>query len=458
MLNSDQRTTLRVLSIGAAVVWVILGLSMGWPLWLWIGLAVVSLVAPPLANTVLAERALRAGARQSAPSDEEYVPTRPSPPPEPPQPQQYPVRDVLLQSNREDYQFIFACTVLWVPHRQDHGFRHANPGALAAKAILEEAAKATSTLHPRDTSWAEHLLASALGSPRVDQSGLVQAWANQVTVRLSNADTDRLNQLDEVRKDEDVWEGKCSYERKVRTYLSEDVLTTPGNAVVWWLANPRTDEKARVQDAVHQIDNLRQLTQLAMGSANPTSEYDPQYALPLGDFQPPTGSSGRPWVVAEPPSGDGDEPGVSLRERARKLVEQLPDDAQRDLFARQFADLLETQGHPEAADEIRQRFDAPSTDSSPPRETPEPAGDSAVTPVEHPAAAQAESPSGQHSGDNVSLDESSGASDTVPGEPTDAQTPVSSADAETVNTTTDNGASQQTQRLDDSNGLGRLQS
>lgn len=63
MLSEDQRTRLRVLCIGAALVWIALGLVSGWPAWVWIALAVASAFVPPIVAYVQAERVLRRSGR-----------------------------------------------------------------------------------------------------------------------------------------------------------------------------------------------------------------------------------------------------------------------------------------------------------------------------------------------------------------------------------------------------------
>ncbi|MHA6798655.1 hypothetical protein [Bounagaea algeriensis] len=63
MLSEDQRTRLRALSIGAALVWIALGLISGWPAWVWIALAVASAFVPTIVAYVQAERVLRRSGR-----------------------------------------------------------------------------------------------------------------------------------------------------------------------------------------------------------------------------------------------------------------------------------------------------------------------------------------------------------------------------------------------------------
>ncbi|QIZ36152.1 hypothetical protein [Saccharopolyspora sp. ASAGF58] len=372
MLSSEQKTRLRALSVVVAAIWVALGLLYQWPLWLWIGLAIVSLLAPSLIAYGIVEWNLRkrsVGAREF--SGEEAA-EEPAPMPEPPSLQRYEVRDVLLRSAHQDYRFAFACTVFWrlLPHAP--GLPHPNPGALAADLIVAEAANLAASIPPDEDSRARYRMMNVLGSARVDSTGRVEVWADGIALSLSDEDAKRLTRLAEVRKDEEVWEHERSYERNVRTYLAEDVLTSPGSAVVWWLAGPRTDEKQRVDDAVQKFSNLQKLTSAAAMTELPTNTAELfgfgaslSAGLSAVDDRPfsPAGLQQLPFVLAAQPEDSGgglpDNSRRCLDDHAAGLVEELPDGPERAMFARRLADLLEAQGHPEAAEKVRHRFDAP---------------------------------------------------------------------------------------------------
>lgn len=344
MLNSEQKARLRVLSVFVAAVWVVLGVTNGWPAWVWLVLALVSLVAPSLVVVGITEWSLRRAVPRTLEQQEEIVPE--TPPREQPEPQSHAVRDVLLRSASEDYQFTFSCTVFWRPRPDAPGLPHANPEALAADAILDEAAALAAAVRPDDASRARYRLTSALGAPRADRSGRVEAWAGEVSLALSDRDAARLRRLAEVRKDEEVWEYERAHERNVRAYLSEEVLTNPGSALVWWLAGPRTEEKERVDEAVARIDSLRRLTEIV--SSAERARLGDERAFPIVDG----GRAELSYVVAPPPG--------SWEEHLHGLVSGVPAGPERSLFARRLADHLEAEGWGEAAESLRRTFDAGS--------------------------------------------------------------------------------------------------
>ncbi|GAA0539022.1 hypothetical protein GCM10011581_06130 [Saccharopolyspora subtropica] len=285
------------------------------------------------------------------------------------------MRDVLLRSARADYQFVFGCNVFWRVLPGAPGLPHANPGALAADLLLAEAANVAAATPPDEVSRARYRMTNVLGSARVDPTGCVEVWADGIVLSLTEKDEERLRRLAEVRKDEEVWEHERSYERNVRAYLGDDVLATPGSALVWWLAGPRTDEKKRVDEAVSKIENLQRLSSAAAVSELPpwstpsaVGALGGAFAGAATGFAPSTGVvhevSQLPYVVAEP-AAEGERgffgaPDPSVKTHAIGLVEELPDGPERDVFARRLADLLDAQGRPEEAEEVRRRFDAPS--------------------------------------------------------------------------------------------------
>lgn len=372
MLNNGQKTGLRVFSVLAAALWVVLGVANGWSAWVWIPLAAVSLVMPSLVGLALAELALR---RSTTSAPQREFAAEPPPRPMPPQPQAFPVHDVLLRSAREDYQFVFSCTVRWLPCMNAPAPPHTQPGALAANTILDEATKLAATVRPEDASRAQYQVMSALGNPRVDLTGRVQAWADQISLRLAEKDANRLKRLAEVRKDEEVWEYERSYERNVRTYLGDEVLATPGNALVWWLAGPRTDEKQRVNEAVNQIENLRQLARAATAADPGDRMIFTGFEHDGSAFNGPGSADGLPrlpYAATQPPAAeDGHDTDPPLGRHAIGLLEGFPDTPERALLARQIADCLRSAGHDELADTICDRFDAPAwtPESASPAET-----------------------------------------------------------------------------------------
>ncbi|MFC7343053.1 hypothetical protein [Saccharopolyspora griseoalba] len=360
MLTTDQKTQIRVLSVMLAVACAVLGLVYGWPLWLWIALVVVLLLAPSLIAYGVVEWNLRK--RQPNPQvQEEWEPPWEEPVPAAPEPARYSVDSVLVRSAHEDYRFSFSCTVLWRSMPNAPGLPHPNPGVLGADLIVAEATKLAASVEPGDASSARYRMMNALGMPRKDPSGRVEVWADDIELALSEDDTKRLARLAKVRKDEEVWDYERRYELNVRNYLRGDVLSDEANAVVWWLAGPRTDEKQRVDEAVAKLENLRLLARAAN-----TTESGGVWELAAGNATS-AGVVPAPQEMYVPAwsNGQGEAvPESSLSDSAAGVIRVVADGPEQAMFARQMADLLDAQGRSDVAQEMRDRFDAPHSQES----------------------------------------------------------------------------------------------
>ncbi|ASR37184.1 hypothetical protein BAY61_21755 [Prauserella marina] len=354
-MNSGVRKLVFLGSTVVAVVWIFLGISADWSSWLWILLAVLTVLAPGLVELV----ALSVTSQRFEPQPRHIVPDHPPAKPEVAQPGQYTVKDVLFASAEEHYRFVFSCTVYWLPRSMSPGIAHANPGSMAADVILRQTATLLGAIRPEDAGRARYELDTALGAQRVDHTGQLQLWAGQITLELPDGDHRRLQSLADVRKDEDVFESQCRYERKVRTYLDEDVLTDLGSTLVWWLAGPRTDEKRRVDEAVSKIGNFRRLSETAMGTECAESfggngsnglldRASPQLSL---EIPVPPGSGESNDAVAQVDARP------SMTAVAAAVVERMREGPERELFAAQFAKLLSRHGYDEISDDIARRFD-----------------------------------------------------------------------------------------------------
>lgn len=360
MVTADQKAKLRVLSIVLAAACAVLGVVYGWPMWLWIGLVVVLLLAPTLIAYGLVEWSLRKKPR--APLQEEF--DEPEPESQPvartAEPSRYGVQSVYLRSAHQDYRFSFGCTVVWRLLPNAPGLPHPNPGVLGADLIVAEATKLAASIPPEEESSARYRMMNVLGLPRTDPSNRIEVWAEDVVLGLSEDDAKRLARLAKVRKDEEAWEYERRYERSVRSYLSDDVFTSQGSAAVWWLAGPRTDEKQRVDEAVAKLDHLRVLTRVASGEEKPpvTPMDGRAEAADFCAAPPPMELSS--LLVQSMTNGHSEEPS-SLGGSAMSVVELAADGPERAMFTRQLADLLEVQGHHDVAQEMRDRFDAPTS-------------------------------------------------------------------------------------------------
>jgi hypothetical protein len=164
----------------------------------------------------------------------------------------------LIPSAIPDYAFVFCATVRWwstdVSDRQIPG--SFDPRALACAAVIERARTITARHNPLHTSLAARELEAALSVTQRDSTGRVTVMADGVELTLPAPDRERLERLAAVRKDEELWNQERSREESRRRYLAQEVLRTPGSAVVWWLARHEDD----VAQAVANLQSLGTLS------------------------------------------------------------------------------------------------------------------------------------------------------------------------------------------------------
>ncbi|GAA3161834.1 MULTISPECIES: hypothetical protein [Streptomyces] len=255
--------------LGGSVA-VLLGLQLGWPAWV--------TVFPALALVALLSLLV---VYQSAEPEREPDPYRPEPSPvaepvptpfttrltapsEPPFNERR-VDRVRLASARPDYTFVFSATVWWRPLRSGAGPAQPGLADLAVSTVLSRAQAVVGQEDPERWETAPHRLQSEIGCQRTDAADLITVLADGISLTLDEDDRIRLEKLSQLRKDEDDWERHRHFERSRRSYLGDEVLKTPGSAVVWWLA--RHDE--RVKDAVNMIGPLAQLSAAANDTVIP---------------------------------------------------------------------------------------------------------------------------------------------------------------------------------------------
>ena len=323
-MTREQRSAVRVVSVLVAILWVVLGLMLGWASGVWIVLAVATAIVPSLlAGSVsqwLHER------RRPAPQP---VVTAVAPV-EPPPPSRYELTHVPLPSARVDYRLVFSCTVWWRRRTPEPGIPHADPGSLAAEVVLEQTRQLVAAVSPEEVEIARAKLTSYLGVVRADSTGHIEAWATDVALRLPESDADRLRRLADVRKEEEVWEHERNHERNKREYLGDDVLKSAGSALVWWLAR----DESQIDDAVEKIPNLRKLTAAAHDERVPALDVE---GVEFG-------------------------PHDHLVELIRSVQS---DDEERALLSDSIASALEKRGHTELAGKVRAEFDQPKTAPDP---------------------------------------------------------------------------------------------
>ncbi|MFC1431024.1 hypothetical protein ACEZDB_10210 [Streptacidiphilus sp. N1-3] len=258
------------------------------------------------------------------------------------------LRDVALPSMLADYEFLLSATIHWYASPFAPTTIHANPAGLSIAAILGRAQAVSCGEHPAHGEGARHRIANALGTLEPDDTGRVVAYATDVVLDLAVADQDRLRELAELRKAEETWEHQRQYERNRRAYIGDEVLRTPGSAVVWWLA--LHDEE--IERATQMISPLVLLSAAANGMEVPE---------PYRQFlNPPATSPGVHLPVEEPPTAFARRPEVpddALISRIHELMEDLGIVEGSDewtVLLHRIARSAETSDRTEAAQRIRQ--------------------------------------------------------------------------------------------------------
>jgi hypothetical protein len=260
-MSPEYKPLLVILAGGSVVVPLVLGLALDWPTWLWCSLIVILLVI-----TAMVGRYHYAQGRWGEFYDHQWAEQS-----ERSTHAQHSVSDIRLDSAEAGYKFLFSGTVCWCSIHTAAGLCPAYQENLAVQEIIARAQHVTAPHQPDAHVVAQHKLAVALGTPLVDPSGQVQAWAVNIALTIPDEDAEWWRKRSELRKREQVWEYEWDFERKMREYLKE-VLTSPGSAVVWWLTR-HTDE---IQEAVPLIQPLTQLVATVNNTdARPAGWVDP---------------------------------------------------------------------------------------------------------------------------------------------------------------------------------------
>ncbi|MEV7024262.1 hypothetical protein [Kitasatospora sp. NPDC093558] len=342
-MNGTGKAPLVGLALAAGLVTVALGVSAGWPVWLWAAPAAVAVVLAVL----LALAQSPAPRPKSGPDELPWEETR--------------VDGVALPSRVPDYDFHFSATVWWRPIRNTTGLVHADPASLAVETVLARARVVTEREVPERLDLVLHRLNGVLGTQSPDVSGLVEAMGGRVELGLSADDRARLGKLSEVRKTEEVWEHERRYEQSKRAYLGDDVLKSPGSAVVWWLA--RHDDEVR--EAVDMIGPLARLSAAANDEAvDELYQHLVPQAVPFLDDVSPAprhwdddGEGGAGAGDPGPPGPGGPTRGPRVVGPLHELLEgvDLADDSPaRHVWALRVAEATDAVGRPEAARLIRE--------------------------------------------------------------------------------------------------------
>lgn len=331
-MTTGQKTVFGFLGIIATLLAVILGLCLGWPLWVW------GLVAALVSGALLASMALTGRAQRAEPFPEGTLidlPVRPV------ERREIQLTRVRLPSAERDYGFLLTATVRWCP-RPDGPDRPMDGGALARASVVQRAEEVTRTSEPGRCSLVQHELSAALAVMLPDPYDLVDAHAVEVTLALDDRDQERLDRLAAIRKEQAVWEHERRREQDRREYLHSDVLRDTGSAVVWWLT--RNDEQVG-----RTVDDLGILAQLTSAANN---EEVPELLREL--ITPPP---------APEPDWDGWEPTPSAPRTSADLFGDFlreaginPDEAEKHVLLIDMVASAVAEKDPEAAEEIRRRY------------------------------------------------------------------------------------------------------
>ncbi|MFE0775650.1 hypothetical protein [Streptomyces sp. NPDC058861] len=326
----------------------VLGNLLHWSAWLWGFMCMVT-----ASGSLLLVMAVLGGGRTPPVPYEPEETEPPAAPAEPPY-RETQVFDAMLPSATDGYDFLFSATVRWRPvldaDRSDSAFP-----ALAVSSVVSRAREVVRHEEPGRTSFAQYLLDGELGVPLADRSGRVEALADGVTLTLAPADRERLRKLNDLRKDEELWEQERRHERNKRRYLGEDVLKSAGSAVVWWLARHENE----IEKAVHMIGPLARISAAANDEEVP--ELFRHLLVPPVDARSGATAGGSSWDAFDR------EEEVGVSDRLRLLLEKAgmkPDMDGYEVAVHRVLRSLREEGLDEAAEEIERAF-LPAPDEDP---------------------------------------------------------------------------------------------
>jgi hypothetical protein len=323
---------------------VVLGSVLHWPMLLWGFMSMVTASG----SLLLVMTALGHGHAATEPQSPEDL----QPPTEPEEPPYRETRviDAALPSSTDGYDFLFSATVWWRPIAGHVDRSDSASAALAMSSVVRRAREVVCHEEPARASFARYLLEEELGVPLPDRSGRVTAQATDVTLALSPADRERLRKLNDLRKDEEIWEYERDHERNKRRYLGDDVLKSTGSAVVWWL----TRHEDEIEKAVAMIGPLAQISAAANDEEVP--ELFRHLLVPPVDAQSGATVGGPRW-------GGGPDGGMFAREEEVGVSDRLvlllaalglkPDMDEYTVFVHRVVRSLEVTGLDAAAEEIR---------------------------------------------------------------------------------------------------------
>ena len=338
-MSSGQRVGLAALGL-VGLLLIIAGVLSGWP-------GAIQLVLIVSVMAVLVVIGLRSLDSASVP----VVPSAPIPvvAPPPPQVQQANVESARLPSALADFEFLFTATVRWLGFNSRHG----NPAGVAVELILSRAREVAAAQPPELCGLAQAQLGSLLGQPTRDPAGHVEAWASEVRLTLPEKDEKRLRDMADVRKEVQVWEHRREWERSKRAYLSDDVLKSPGSAMVWWLS--RKDEE--IEGTVNLIGHFARLSATARDTEVPAALRHLDPIAPAAPSMPFGTADGGGVRLAEPSPRHPESPADHVVALIDALGYGGPGkESERALLGERFARVIENADRADIAETVRERF------------------------------------------------------------------------------------------------------
>ncbi|MEV7519755.1 hypothetical protein [Streptomyces sp. NPDC091371] len=268
-----------------------------------------------------------------------------------------------MPSMLPDYDFLFSASVSWRPAVTEGDVPHGNRAGLAAASVLRRTQELTRREHPERYGSVQYTLEEKLGTHTLDDTATLVVMVTDVMLTLAPEDRDRLRKLAGLRKEEDTWEQERQYERSKRRYLADEILETPGSAVVWWLARHDHD----IEGAVDLLGPLAQLS----AAANNTEVAELFRHLVEG--LPHPGPTSRPEDTL-PRDHPHDEP-LDTVARMEQLLDGLglaEPSAERSAFLHRLLLWLAAADRREDADRIRRQLWPESPTDDPTRSRPPP--------------------------------------------------------------------------------------
>ncbi|WP_026119651.1 hypothetical protein [Nocardiopsis ganjiahuensis] len=278
------------------------------------------------------------------------------------------IREDLLPSQDDEYPFVFSAMVRWRwTGAPDPRLR--NPGEFAKQMVMEQSGEVSTGYRPKDHDVARHRVASVLGVAAHGFDGALEVWAEDVTLTLSEEDENRLARIAKARKEGALWEVERSVESAKRRYFADDVLATPGSAIVWDLVRGDADvnrthglievltrvaEASKGEDPEDLLERLRAASPEAFSFLNEIVREE-RTSEAFGGAEKWSGRDGSEAVVGE----SEDELTRSVERIAARIGEEIKDEDKRVQLVHRLVELFEKASLTELAELLRRAHPLP---------------------------------------------------------------------------------------------------